>query len=75
MATIYDYQTATTISDGLRGRAVCDEAMQCARELACDRQQPVVLEDDGDFFVVSPDGAVRQMGERERRSGGWASEA
>ena len=47
MASIYDYQTAHDIAVGLQGSAVCDEAIQAARASATDRDEPVVLEDDG----------------------------
>lgn len=71
MATIYEYETGKPLSEGLQGSAQCDEAIRYAREEARDRQQPVVVEDDGEFFVVYPDGATREMDDRERRSGGW----
>ena len=46
MAAIYNYQTADTISSGLQGCKVCDEAIQAARRIAAERGETVVLEDD-----------------------------
>jgi len=71
MATIYTYETAETITDGLQGAMACDEAINTARSIAADRQEPVVLEDDGDIRVVVPNGAIRKMTEQERHDGGW----
>jgi len=71
MATIYTYETAETITDGLQGAMACDEAINTARSIASDRQEPVVLEDDGDIRVVMPGGTIREMTEQERHDGGW----
>lgn len=58
MATIYDVN-GEYITQGLQGSATCDEAVIAARRIALDRDEDVILEDDGEFFVVSPDGDVR----------------
>ncbi len=56
MAEIYNYQTGDVICEGLQSHTVCDEAMQAARGIAADRGEPVVLDDDGQEWIVQPDG-------------------
>ena len=59
-ATIYDYETAEYITQGLQSTRVCDEAIQAAKRIAAERGEPVILEDDGDESVtkVNPDGTT-----------------
>ena len=59
-ATIYDYETAEYITQGLQSTLVCDEAIQAAKRIAADRGEPVILEDDGDGSKtkVYPDGTT-----------------
>jgi hypothetical protein len=54
MAAIYDYETAYTLSDGLQGCNVCDEAIRAAQWTADDRGEDVVLEDDDGVWLVHP---------------------
>ena len=56
MATVYDYEEGYTITDGLQGCRVCDEAITVARSIARDRKEPVVLEDDDGTWLVPPKG-------------------
>lgn len=65
MATIYSYTTGTTLTDGLQGRSVCDEAIRAAWRFAREGGEPVVIEDDG-TWIVQPDGT------RERDPDGYA---
>ena len=63
MATIYDYEDATLLADGLQGASGCDEAPRCAGAYAVDRGDPVVLEDDDGVWLVHPDGQVERLRE------------
>lgn len=56
MAAIYDYETGGTLTEGLQGSQVCDEAVQIARRMAASRGVPVLLVDDDGDWVVMPDG-------------------
>lgn len=60
MASIFNYQTGEHITQGLRGSKTCDEAIQMARRMASDRQEPVVLDDDDGQWVVHPDGSCEE---------------
>lgn len=66
MAAIYHFQTAETLSAGLQGSNHCDEARRAARNIAAQRQETVVLEDDDGNWAVAPDGS------RERLPDDWA---
>ena len=57
MATIYD-QDGFTLTQGLQGSIVCDEAIQTARRIATKRGETVYLHDDGTQWRVEPDGAA-----------------
>ena len=57
MATIYDGSTKA-VCVGLPSLRQCDEAMHLAKREAIDRQEPVMLDDDGDQWWVYPDGEV-----------------
>ena len=57
MAAIYHYQTGDVITEGLPGSEICDEAWRCALEMARERNEPVVLDDDDGCWVIHPDGA------------------
>lgn len=61
MAEIYSYQTADTLAAGLQGCNTCDEALQMARELAAERHETVVLEDDDGNWAISPDGDRKKL--------------
>lgn len=56
MAAIYDATTGETITEGLQGCSRCDEALQTARRLAQERDEPVHLDDDDGEWLVHPDG-------------------
>lgn len=58
MASIYDYHNGYTITEGLQGSSVCDEAITAARRIAADREEPVLLEDDDGEWIVHPDGTI-----------------
>lgn len=60
MAEIYDLETGNEISAGLQGSAVCDEAIQAAKGIAADRNEPVQLVDDDEVWDVYPDGRVEE---------------
>jgi hypothetical protein len=61
MATIYDPETGNTLTDGLQGSKVCDEAINAARRKAADRGKDVVLEDDDGTWLVKPDGSAEEF--------------
>lgn len=61
MAAIYDMTTGDVITDGLQGSDRCDEAIQAARRIAADRGEDVELIDDGDSWVVHPDGSTEPL--------------
>lgn len=60
MASILNYQTGEYITQGLGGCNTCDQAIQTARKMAKDRQEPVVLDDDDGQWIVQPDGTVEE---------------
>lgn len=64
MAAIYNYQTADTLTSGLQGCKVSDEARQAARRMAADRNETVVLEDDDGNWAISPDGGAEKLPEK-----------
>ncbi len=45
------------ITQGLQGRAVCDEAVKIAKSAAADRNEVVYIEDDGEYWAINPDGS------------------
>ena len=61
MAEIYDYETGDAITVGLQGSRVCDEAIQAARRIAADRNEPVELHDDDGVWLVHPDGDCERI--------------
>ncbi len=63
MAAIYDYENGNEICNGLQGSDACDEAIDAARGIACDRGEDVYLCDDDGEWVVHPDGS--------REAGDW----
>ena len=67
MAAIYDYQTADTLSDGLQGSKVCDEARRTAQKKAAELGKAVVLEDDDGCWLINTKGDVLPL------SKDWAS--
>ena len=60
MASIYD-QNGNTITEGLQGCKVCDEAIQAAYRLAAARNEPVILEDDDGTWLVPVIGPATEM--------------
>lgn len=58
MAEIYDYEDGDMITGGLPGRTVSDEAIDLAVALATERNETVVLVDDGTTWLVRPDGVT-----------------
>lgn len=76
MATIYTLD-GDIITDGLQGRAQCDEALQLAQRLASERDEAVELHDDGSAWRVEPDGSTSEAGylvEGRGESGRWSRE-
>jgi hypothetical protein len=57
MATIYN-GNMEKVCVGLPSLQQSDEAMHLAKREAIDRQEPVLLDDDGDQWWVYPDGDV-----------------
>ncbi|RJQ46858.1 MAG: hypothetical protein C4534_02090 [Gaiellales bacterium] len=70
MAAVYDHMTGDQITVGLQGSSVCDEAITIARELARDREAPVLLDDDDGEWVVEPSGTCRPLTRQERLDNG-----
>lgn len=70
-AAIYDAETGDTITEGLQGCHVCDEAIQTARRIAAERDEPVHLTDDDGEWLVKPDGSRDKVSDsgRSRVSG------
>lgn len=64
MAAIYDGSTKP-ICVGLASLQQCDEAMHIAKREAIDRDEPVLLDDDGDKWWVYPDGEVESVDDDE----------
>ena len=59
MADIYDFEEGDVITQGLQGSSVCDDAIRFARNIAADRGEPVVLDDDDGAWLVHPDGRLQ----------------
>src|SRR6201996_3535233 len=74
-ATIYDYETAMPITEGLQTARVCDEAIIAAKRIAKEAGKSVVLEDSDGMWIVDAEGYCEEMSEAERRSGGWIVDA
>ena len=55
MATIYNAETGSAISDGLQGCETCDEARQAAEQHLREQEYPegVELEDDDGIWLVT----------------------
>jgi len=68
MANIYRALTLDTISEGLQGCRVSDEALQSARAIAASRGEDVVLDDDDGYWMVDERGNVRSIGSSEATS-------
>jgi hypothetical protein len=56
MAEIYTYKDEEVLAEGLQRSVACDQAIQTARRLAQELNEPVLLVDDDEEFVVHPDG-------------------
>jgi hypothetical protein len=65
MATIYDYETGYSLTEGLQGCTVCDEAIQAAERFADEREESVELHDDDGRWLVHP---ASEAGERKPAS-------
>ena len=65
MAAIYDMASGWPITEGLQGCYVCDQAIDMAQEIADEREECVLLDDDDGQWVVHPmrDG-VREPADR-----------
>lgn len=57
-STIYDMQTAATITDGVQSQLVCDATIITARRIAADLGHSVIVEDRGteECYRVTPAG-------------------
>lgn len=66
-STIYDMQTAHTITDGVQSQKVCDATINTARSIAAERGHSVIVEDRGtqECYRVTP------AGHRWRAPKGW----
>lgn len=76
MATIYTID-GDIIGEGIQGRAQCDAALQLARQIAAYRDEAVELHDDGEAWIVQPDGSTSETGylvEGRGESGRWSRE-
>lgn len=62
MAAIYNTLTGNTITEGLQGCTVCDEAFRMAKRMADERGEAVHLSDDDGEWIVHPADAA---GERK----------
>jgi len=72
MATIYDAETAYTLSDGLQGSDVCDEAVLMAKQIAREDNRDVILEDENKlWFISAGTGKIREIDSDEARSLGF----
>jgi hypothetical protein len=63
-ATIYDINGGT-LTQGLQGSSVCNQAIIVARETAEQRNEDVILHDDDGFWLVSPDGTATEKTAKE----------
>ena len=61
MADIYDYETGDVITQGIQGSTICNAAIHWARNIAADRGEPVVLDDDDGSWLVQPDGSCQEF--------------
>jgi hypothetical protein len=61
MASLYDLNSGHTITEGLQGCNVCDEALNIAKRTAAETRRSVLLEDDDGEWIVGPSGRIRKM--------------
>jgi hypothetical protein len=54
MASVYDYETGQTMTEGLQGCNVCDEAILTAQSMADNKGESVELWDDDGRWLVHP---------------------
>ena len=57
-STIYDFNDASIITDGVQSQAVCNATINTARNIARDRKRSVIVEDRGtnECYRVTPSG-------------------
>jgi hypothetical protein len=67
MASIYS-NDGHTITEGLQNSSVCDEAIIAARNIASDRGEPVIIEDDGEEWIVKPNGKKSYLGKSSQEN-------
>ena len=59
MAEIYS-KNGEEITAGLQGSSVCNEAIRAAKNIARDRGEEVMLQDDDGRWTVYPDGTAEE---------------
>jgi len=59
MAEIYS-KNGEEITAGLQGSNVCNEAIRAAKNIARDRDEEVMLQDDDGRWTVYPDGTAEE---------------
>lgn len=69
MAAIYDIETGDTITEGLQGCGMSDEAIQEARFIASERRESVHLDDDDGSWIISPEGSATLWAEPHKAEG------
>jgi len=57
-ATIYDFKTGYTITEGLQSAILSDQAIKTAREIAREQNYSVIVEDFGtrEVYRITPNG-------------------
>jgi hypothetical protein len=73
MASVYDLATGHTITEGLQGCRVCDQAIQVAADLAKIHNKTVILDDDDGEWLVGPRGRVRKFTAGLKRRYGFSN--
>jgi len=61
MASLFDLRSGHTITEGLQGSSVCNDALRIARARAKESKRSVLLEDDDGDWIVGPRGGIRKM--------------
>ena len=61
MASLFDLLSGHTITEGLQGSDICNDALRTARAIAKETKRSVLLDDDDCEWIVGPRGGIRKM--------------
>jgi hypothetical protein len=61
MAALYDLNSGHTITEGVQGSSVCNDALNMAKAIAKERRRTVILDDDDGEWLIGPSGRIRRF--------------